>query len=201
LILRDCFDAPQLVTKMSLKTSGGIPYHGADGLHVGVSGENLLLYFSESKVHHDENPNAAIKEAIKSAKTIANNEIIKNKTDGAKDFEINLIDRHFSLPKCSEEIKKQILKFLNPLEPQSNNLKFISTCFVGFNHGFYQKMSGQNNLEELFLTEYRETIKAAAETFRQEIIDQELSNKNFIFLLMPFDSIIGLREAFLEKLS
>ncbi len=201
LILRDCFDAPQLVTKMSLKTSGGVAYHGADGLHVSISGENLLLYFAESKVHDDENPNAAIKAAIKSAKTITNNEVIKNKTDGARDFEINLIDRHFSLPKCSEETKKQILKFLNPLEPEINNLKFISPCFVGFNHSFYKKMNGQTNLEELFLTEYRTTIENAAETFRQEIVDQELSHKNFIFLLMPFDSIVDLRKAFLEKLS
>ncbi len=62
-------------------------------------------------------------------------------------------------------------------------------------------MNGQNNLEELFLTEYQETIKDAAETFRKEIVDQNLSHKNFIFLLMPFDSIIDLRKAFLGKLS
>ncbi len=107
LILRDCFDAPQVVTKMSLKTTG-IPYHGADGLHIGINGENLLLYFAESKVHHSESPNAAIKKAIDSAKTISNNEITKSKSDGARNFEINLIDRHFTLPNCSEEVRQQI---------------------------------------------------------------------------------------------
>src|SRR2546429_1039695 len=46
---------PQIICKMSLKTSPRMHYHGADGVHAGVDAETglLSLYWGESKMYAD----------------------------------------------------------------------------------------------------------------------------------------------------
>ena len=41
--------AVQITNKMSLKTSGKVHFHGADGVHFGIKENLKILYFGESK--------------------------------------------------------------------------------------------------------------------------------------------------------
>lgn len=55
VLLEWALRAPQLISKMYLKTSTEMPVHGSDGIHVGIDsdGKTLLLFFGESKLHAD----------------------------------------------------------------------------------------------------------------------------------------------------
>jgi len=61
-------EAPQIIAKMSLKTSAQMPVHGSDGIHVRFDSEagRLILYSGEAKLHSDLGQ--AIKSAIESIK-------------------------------------------------------------------------------------------------------------------------------------
>lgn len=199
IILRDFFDAPQVANKMVLKTSGNMPIHGSDGLHVKFDNDIMTLYHGESKMYADTSPNAAITSAISSSKDFLLNTKTKNGSN-ARDFEIQLIDRHFSLPGCSEEQKAAIMAYFNPLKPQSNNSKDVAVCLVGFDMNFYKQAKGAHDIETLFLTEYKDKITAAAEHFKNTVRNEKLENYNFHFLLLPFDSLSDFRDKFLKAL-
>ena len=58
------FKLPQIICKMSLKTSGHVHYHGADGVHASVDSQDgsLCLHWGESKMYSD--PKRLINERI-----------------------------------------------------------------------------------------------------------------------------------------
>jgi hypothetical protein len=58
---------PQILCKMSLKTSAQVHYHGADGVYADVDEDGVLnLYWGESKIHADAA--RAIRECLSSLK-------------------------------------------------------------------------------------------------------------------------------------
>ena len=57
ILTQDILKLPQLISKMSLKTSPKMHYHGADGIHFqydSITG-NLELYWAEAKMYQDLN--------------------------------------------------------------------------------------------------------------------------------------------------
>lgn len=57
VLTREFLKLPQLISKMSLKTSGNVHYHGVDGIHVKYdsASNSLMLYWGESKMYSDIN--------------------------------------------------------------------------------------------------------------------------------------------------
>jgi hypothetical protein len=65
VLLERLLEAPQLLCKMSLKTSSEMHVHGTDGIHVKALGHGrLALYWGESKLH--ESVHSAISSAFES---------------------------------------------------------------------------------------------------------------------------------------
>src|SRR5690606_34993601 len=64
ILIQEFLKIPQLISKMSLKTSGALHYQGADGIHVKYDEKNdlLNLYWGEAKMY--KNFNDAVKECI-----------------------------------------------------------------------------------------------------------------------------------------
>ena len=176
-----------------------MPVHGSDGLHIKFDNDVMTLYHGESKMYANISPNAAITNAILSSKDFLLNTKTKNGSN-TKDFEIQLIDRHFSLPGCSEEQKEAIMAYFNPLKPQSNKSKDVSVCLVGFDMDFYKQAEKAPNIESLFLTEYQDKITAATKHFKTTVQNEKLENYNFHFLLLPFESLCDFRDKFLKAL-
>jgi hypothetical protein len=199
IILRDFLNAPQIVNKMALKTSGNMPVHGSDGVHIGFDGKTMIFYYGESKVYSQNTPTTAIEDALESSKKLLTNAPLPNGAK-AKDFEVDLISRHFSLPECDDEQKKAILAYLNPLATQYNDSKDVAVCFIGFDLAFYKKLDSSTDVEALFSSEYETRIKAAIKTFSDKVSEKKLHDFNFHFLLLPFKSITDFRKEFLEKL-
>lgn len=53
MLVQEYLSIPQLISKMSLKTSGQLHYQGANGIHVDCNSatESLNLYWGESKIY------------------------------------------------------------------------------------------------------------------------------------------------------
>lgn len=200
LILRDFFDAPQIVCKMSLKTNPNVPFFGADALHVGFNGNTMILYHGESKMFAESKPTNAIKQSINSSESFLTNEKLKNGAR-ARDFEVNLISSHFSIPNCSKEQKEMILNYLNPLKREYNNSKDVAVCLIGFDMDFYKEHYPIDNIEAIFKKKYKKTIDDATVVFESHVDAKSLSQYNFHFILLPFESIAVFRLKFLERLN
>ena len=68
ILVQEILGLPQLISKMSLKSSGKLHYQGADGIHVkyNENEETLSLYWGESKM--EKTSNSALKNCFKSLK-------------------------------------------------------------------------------------------------------------------------------------
>lgn len=200
LILRDFFDAPQMVCKMALKTNPNMPVFGADAIHVGFNGHTMILYHGESKMFSENTPTHAIKESINSSENFLKNKKLKNGAR-ARDFEINLISSHFSVPNCSQEQKEMILNYLNPLRKEYNDSKDVAVCLIGFDLDFYKEQHPINDIEDIFKQKYKKDIDNATSVFESHVNTKSLSQYNFHFILLPFESIEAFRQKFLERLN
>ena len=127
----ECFrDAPQIMSKMYLKTAKEMPIHGSDGVHIkwdATHGE-MVTYFGESKLFISFRK--AIKSPIQSlAETLLDPE--------RKTREIDIITDFSDFGHLSAGDKEYIKTFLNPYVVTNNTFKRREVCaiFLGYNSG------------------------------------------------------------------
>lgn len=174
---------PQLFCKMSVKTSGEMHFHGADGIHVGLGNDGKLeLYWGESKMHKDFN--SAASECVESISPFL-------KRDGDTDHEdLLLLQTHLDL--CQPEYTTAVKTILDKDNPEFNNVSYCGICFIGFDENLYSSE----------VTE--EKISTSSDKWKQVIAkklqDKKLSEFHIHFFCLPFTSVAEFRKRFLEKL-
>ena len=190
--LEDKKNAPQLINKMGLKTSGEVHYHGLDGIHIGVDGDDICLYYGESKVY--QNLPAAIKKAIVQLNDFHN-------TPSDEDSELDIISNHIDFNKFGDSVKK-VLEVLNPYSKDKTALKKIYVVFIGHEWSPLQdcrKLLEKGDLEQAIVDNYiKQTpliIKECCTECEGTTIENEIE-----FYFIPFPSVKDFREEFLEVL-
>ncbi len=119
---------PQLFCKMSVKTSGQVHYHGADGIHAGIGADGKLeLYWGESKLHKDFNSGA--NDCIKSLSPFLSRESDTDHED------LLLLQTHLDLHK--PEYTAAIKTILDKDNPAFNDVRYCGLCFIGFDKDLY----------------------------------------------------------------
>ena len=81
ILTQDILKLPQLISKMSLKTSTKMHYQGADGVHFqynSITG-NLELYWAEAKMYQDLN--AAVANCFDSLKEFLLKVVLQHKKE------------------------------------------------------------------------------------------------------------------------
>lgn len=126
-LLETILKAPQIISKMYLKTSTQMPVHGSDGIHAAIDsdGKTLILYFGESKLHAKvSNGLTSVFESIR--KFTRDNE--------QEQREIDIIRDHTQLGDDKQELKAALLEYLDPYaENDSSNFRpNVFSCFLGF---------------------------------------------------------------------
>ena len=109
LLLESFFEAPQMVSKMYLKTSGEMPVHGTDGIHFGVAGEQLLVYWGESKLYKEIS--SGLDSAIESVVSFSN-------CDRSKAREIDIVRDYLDLPKELSAVKDDLVSYFDPYKKE-----------------------------------------------------------------------------------
>lgn len=186
------FGLPQIICKMSLKTSESMHYHGADGIHAGVDPDTgiLSLYWCESKMH--ETPNGAVTEALKSLAPF-----LLGGTDGKPRRDLKLLRSYIDLN--NETLENAVKTYLDPDNQNFNKLKYCGLAFVGFNSENYPADTTKS-----IAAEVTTAVKTAFDKLKPHIgarvAAENIATFDIHVICMPFNSVAKFREVFLSEL-
>lgn len=176
--------APQVVSKMFLKTAYQMPVHGTDGIHARLEKDgSLTLIWGESKAH--QSLDSALTDALKSIRDFINKE--------EEDAEVRLISGHLDLGALDEATYEAVLDYLDPYSEASNKRvgRFAILLIFNFQYG----ESGKCEDEELI-----EKFTEVFEGFREKIVKRvgvdPFLNKGFDFFLLPVPCVQDIRDRF-----
>lgn len=184
--------APQILTKMGLKTNRDMPVHGTDGIHIGYSRvrQSLCLYWGESKLFEDVN--TAILRAVDSIK--------KALTSESMQHEISLVARHIDAAGLSPEEKTLVLSFLDPYEHENYNRRVdVITCLIGFDFEAFSQLD-ENSDETQFRSLASSKLQELAPRLSKALKSAGIQNQSIEVFFFPVPSVQDLRNLFQAKI-
>jgi hypothetical protein len=188
-LLETFLKAPQIVSKMSLKTTQGENYKGSDGIHLGIFDEKKCVFYCESKLN--QKMDTAFAECIKS---------VLEFQGAKKQFEVSIINNHIDV--TDEALKNAVIEFLNPTKPKGDDWVEINACFVGFNWIKFSDIEKENPNEQL-MNKLRAELTNEIASVKQDLADKIKYPENkqrYYFFIMPFKDIEALRTNFISLL-
>ena len=197
ILAQEVLKLPQLISKMSLKTSGNVHYHGADGVHVKYeeSDDSLSLYWGESKV--EKTAYSALNNCFESLKGFLL-DTIGNDATQARDLQ--LITSNITDNTNNSKLEDLLVRYFDLDDDLSNKLNYKGVCFVGFDSSKYP-----NNPLELTMDELKESFEEKINSWLNTTgasIKKHLNLERFeihVFIL-PFPSVQDMRDHFLSTI-
>jgi hypothetical protein len=189
---------PQLISKMSLKTSNNVHYHGADGIHVKYDKDtdSLNLYWAEAKMH--KRLSDAISECFISLKGFL---LDTYGHESTQERDIQLITSHISENINNEELEDLLVRYFDKDDDLSNKLIYKGICFLGFD---YDKYPDENDLtkttniiKESIELEHKKWYNNLSNKIKSHI---NLDSKEIHIFLLPFPSVEQFRNYYLEAI-
>jgi len=185
--------APQIVSKMYLKTNNNMPVHGTDGIHARYDEDSkkLYVYWGESKAH--KTLNGALDSALSSI-----DEFIK---DGQEKREIDIISSYSDLADIKDEAKKALLDYLDPYSQASLNRVPCFSCLLihQFDHKNDPQLSDED-IEAAYVSAVNASFQAFIDDIKSKIEAKGLSLRRFEFFLVPVPSAQAFRDKFQAKI-
>lgn len=169
-ILDVYFEAPKLLSKVSMKTSRRMPVYGADAVHGRFKNNEFKLYLGESKLH--ANFKGAAGEAALS---------IKNAEEKYED-EFDLLDSHMDFPNMEEELVEKLLEILNPYSGHDLTKIISSPCFIGFSE---PDLISHDD----FIEKYKEIASHYITDFFTKVEKKGTSINRTALLMLPFTCV------------
>lgn len=174
--------APQIISKMYLKTNNNMPVYGTDGIHARYhDGSNkLYLYWGESKAHQ------SLDRALGSALVSIEEFIVARQ----EKREIEIISSYSDLEGMDDGAKKALLDYLDPYSNSSLNRVPCFSCLLV--HQLEHTIDARQSDEDIEAG-YVKAVNASAANFihsiKRKIEDKGLSLRRFEFFLMPVPSV------------
>ena len=164
--------APQIVSKMYLKTNNQMPVHGTDGIHARYDGATkwLLLYWGESKAH--SKLASALSDALASISEFV------EKSHERK--EIELVAAHADLDGVDSEGKEAILRYLDPYSSESNERIAIHSCLLVFEFPI-PPSTEPGAAEKEFCAEVNGAVKKFIKDIKNTVENRGLGAQRFEF--------------------
>ncbi|HVW64232.1 MAG TPA: DUF1837 domain-containing protein [Nitrosospira sp.] len=172
---------PQLICKMNLKTATQMHFHGADGIHVGVSDNNLCLYWGESKLHSDASQ--AIRECIDSLSPL----LLGNGGLGSpEERDLQLLRQHMNVD--SPELVDALRGYLDVDDPRYNKLQFRGLCLIGFDSDAYPTSLNSDELKDI-VEKLRLKIPQWKKLLGKRIKEKGIDSFHIHAFYLPFPSV------------
>jgi hypothetical protein len=183
ILLDVYFEAPKLLSKISLKTSRRMPVYGADAVHAQYRDGILRLYLGESKLHKSFS-NAASKAAESISSFLEKYRV-----------EFDLIDSYIDFPEMDTEVRGELIDLLNPFSEDDKNIADIlhAPCFIGF-----VEPSVFSDDEKNYKRQYIEVAKKRIGDFYTKLQNKENDINKTALLLLPFSSLDDLVDGFIS---
>jgi len=175
------FQAPKILSKVSLKTNRKMPVFGADAVHGQFHNGKFRLYLGESKLHKKFKPAAT--DAAKS---------IKNAKDKYEE-EFDLLDTYMDFSNIDDSLESELLDFLNPFSDNDLSDVIHSPCFIGFAE---PDMISSSSSESDFLKRYTELAGIYIEDYFNKVEKQGMNIDETALLMLPFTCVDDLVNEF-----
>jgi hypothetical protein len=189
-LLEVALGLPQILCKMSLKTSSQVHYHGVDGVHAtALENGNLAIYWGEAKMY--ASVNGAIDAALKSIAPF-----VLDAGGGAADRDVLLLRDH--LDAGDERLTQALVRYFTASTLEASMLEVRGACLVGFSLDDYPNphdADGATVREEIktALAEWHDRLRTGISTRKLESVDLEV-------FCVPLPSVEDFREALLTSL-
>lgn len=195
ILVQEILELPQLISKMTLKTSGKLHYQGADGIHVKYEDESdsLSLYWGESKM--EKTPYAAIKHCFESLKGFLTDPMGAGST---QERDLQLITSNIAENLNNSKLESLLVRYFDLDDDLSNKLNYKGVCFVGFDSDSYPSSLFESTNDELvknLLTEIDDWLKLSSNQIKRH---QYLEKFEIHVFMIPFPSVQEFRDRFLE---
>lgn len=190
-LMESIIQAPQIVSKMELKTNRKLEANGSDGIHARWNAEDRMVdfYFGESKLYREID--AAIKSALKSIESFHADEIYKH--------EFTMITKHFKY--ADPEVQSAVVEHIKLGEP-GPDARINHACLIGYNWGAYNNKNNKSSRE--LSAEFKEKFivesSAIAESLEEKLEGFSRKHLRFDVFFMPFPSVQDFRNEFNEAL-
>ena len=197
ILVQEFLKLPQLISKMTLKTSGQLHYQGADGIHVSYDNtRNILnLFWGESKMY--ANMNDAMNECLKSIKDYLLN---PQSAKSVQERDIQLITANINSNINDTELEDMLVRYFDKDDDLSNNVEYKGLCFIGFDSDKYPTINLQRTTEEIKLDLQNEISKWYKSLSKKIKSHQKLELKEMHVFLMPFPSVAEFRDYYLKEI-
>lgn len=185
--------APQIVSKMYLKTNSNMPVHGTDGIHAKFDqvSKKLIVYWGESKCH--QTISSGLKDALASIKEFVDGDNEKR--------EIDIVSDHLDLGKQGAEAQEAILRYLDPYTKQSNERISVFSCLLVFDAPKLKAItSDSEEIETAFVADLNSQVESFIESIKNQVEQSGLGAKRFEFFLVPVPSVQGFRDEFQARI-
>lgn len=198
IITQDILELPQLISKMSLKTSSKMHYHGADGIHFQYekSSGNLNLYWAESKMYKDLH--VAISDCLDSLKGFL---LDPQGCTSTQERDIDLITSNIHHNINDETVENLLLEYFDKDKELSNRLVYKGICFIGFDYNKYPSDTDitktTEDIKKAILAEYEKWHNVVGAKIKDR---ENLDKKEIHVFLMPFPSVDEFRKYYLQTL-
>lgn len=198
ILTQEFLGLPQLLCKMSLKTSGQLHYQGADGIHVGFDRENqnLHLYWGESKMY--QTISSAITACIESLKGFL---LDTQGVSSVQERDLQLITSNINANINDPDFENIIVRYFDKDDDLSNHIIYKGICFIGFDSDKYPTEEDLSKTTEFIKAQFDGELASWYELLKKGIGKHaSLDQKEIHVFLMPFPSVEKFREYFLKKI-
>ncbi|WP_028113007.1 HamA C-terminal domain-containing protein [Ferrimonas kyonanensis] len=190
-LMEAVLEAPQMVSKMELKTNHRDEVKGSDGIHAKWNEdlEMVDFFFGESKLY--KNVNGAITDAIKS---VDNFHEIK-----MYEHEFSMVTKHFKY--ADDYVKEEISNLFVNGNP-GPNVRLNHACLIGYDYGGYISIFDQShkNLVSKFTDSLLTDFQKIVPTLQKKFDSFNKKHLAFDIFFLPFPSVVEFRNAFNEAL-
>jgi len=197
ILVQEILGLPQLISKMTLKTSGKLHYQGADGIHVKYeeADDSLSLYWGESKM--EQTVNNALKHCFESLQGFL---LDAKGHDSTQTRDLHLISSNLIENTNNPDLEKILVRYFDLNDDLSNKLNYKGVCFVGFDDAEYPENPMEKVTADLvatFQTKIATWLQTTGKHIRKHVNLEKFEIHVFI---IPFPSVQDFRTHFLQTL-
>jgi hypothetical protein len=180
-------EAPQLLAKMSFKTTSSMPVHSSDGIHVKFDtlSNKLIFFWGEAKLHNTIG--SALSDAVES---------IHNALQFSKlNEDIRLVRRFIDTTGLPADAQAKLVEYLDPLSDSYDQKLYASTCLIGFNFKAFSKLSGitADQIDAFFVKQLELELEAATKSLQSLLASKNISHHRMEVFFLPVESVAQLR--------
>lgn len=197
ILVLEYLKIPQLISKMTLKTSSKMHYQGADGIHVKYDNTNsrLNLYWGESKMY--SSMSSAMDDCLSSVKGYL---LDSQSALSVQERDLELITSNINNNINDKELEDAIVRYFDKDDDLSNEIEYKAVCFIGFDRKVYLDKDGEFKTTEEIKKDIETKLEDWYTTLSNKVKSYDrLHLKEMHIFLMPFPSVEEFREFFLKE--